>query len=415
MHKNRKKLAILFLALPLAACTGQTGAPAGSVPDNQLPVQTPGTDEEPGEGMQNGGSTDNGTADPADGGTSSENPDTDKNAGETGGASVTAGLTGETETAAAGLDTPWEIQFGGSAIYMTLRGGSIVKLENGQQTEQSIELDPAVLEEGEAGLLGLALAPDFEDSREAYAYHTYGQGDGMRNRVIRIKEDASGSGWSETSVLLDDIPGARVHDGGRIAFGPDGMLYVTTGDAQEDSLARDTGSLAGKILRMTPEGEVPDDNPIEGSLVYSYGHRNSQGIDWTEDGTLYASEHGPSGSPGGHDEMNRIEPGADYGWPDVMGDETGEGLTPPLFHTGEEAIAPSGIAATPDGKVLVANLVGESLMEFDPATNEMTEVLSGVGRIRDVAVREGRIYVITSNTDGRGSPSADDDKLLILR
>ncbi|QDH20491.1 PQQ-dependent sugar dehydrogenase [Saccharibacillus brassicae] len=425
-----KKLAALLLLLPLAACSGQTGAPAGSVPAGQSPVQTPNAGSEAGEGTDAG--TDPNEANGTDGADGKAEPGADGAAADTGndgksatsgsggtgagsGGSVTDGLTGETEIAAERLETPWEIQFAGDTVYMTLRGGSIAKVSGGRQTVQPVSLDPGVLEAGEGGMLGFALAPDFAESRAAYVYHTYGEGDGIRNRVIRIEEEPSGSGWTETAVLLDGIPGARVHDGGRIAFGPDGMLYVTTGDAQDESSAQDTGSVAGKILRMTPEGGVPGDNPIADSYVYSYGHRNSQGIDWLADGTMYASEHGPSGNPGGHDEMNEIVPGANYGWPDVLGDESGEGLTPPLYHTGEEAIAPSGIAATPDGKVLVANLRGESLTSFDPETGEMADVLSGVGRIRDVAVHDGQVYVLTNNTDGRGSPAEGDDKLLILR
>lgn len=412
--RERKKWAVLLLAFPLAACSGHTGAPSGSVPQGQSPAQTPES------GISPGGKTD----EPTEAGTPKDE-DTPEAGTETSGdpssappagnKDITANLTGKTETLADNLDTPWEIQFDGSTIYMTLRGGSIVKVKDGRQIEQSITMNSRVLEEGEAGLLGFALAPDFAYSREAYVYHTYGQGDNMRNRVIRIKENSDGTLWSETALLLDDIPGARVHDGGRIAFGPDGMLYVTTGDAQQESSAQDTASLAGKILRMTPDGGIPEDNPIEGSYAYSYGHRNSQGIDWLEDGAMYASEHGPSGNPGGHDEMNRIQAGGDYGWPDVIGDETGEGLIPPLYHTGEEAIAPSGIAATPDGKLLVANLAGQSLMRFDPKTGEMTEVIAGLGRIRDVAVQGGQIYILTNNTDGRGMPSDGDDRLLRLK
>lgn len=396
---NRKILVAPLLVISLAACSGQTGAPVGTVPDAQSPVHTPNTGSEAvDDTLKNT---------PAE---ESEEHTTTKDE-----SNITDGLTGEVETVTDNLDTPWEIQFDGDAVYMTLRGGSIVKFANGEQVEQPIAMNPEVLEEGEGGLLGFALDRDFEQSRTAYVYHTYGEGDGIRNRVIRIEEAAGGASWSETAVLLDDIPGARVHDGGRIAIGPDGMLYVTTGDAQDESSSQNVDSVAGKILRMTTEGEIPEDNPIEGSFVYSYGHRNSQGIAWLEDGTMYASEHGPSGNPGGHDEMNEIQAGANYGWPDVMGDETGDGLTPPLYHTGETATAPSGIAATSDGKLLVANLRGESLTAFDPASGEMTEILSGVGRIRDVAVKEGEIYILTNNTDGRGSPAEDDDKLLILR
>ncbi|MCQ4088614.1 sorbosone dehydrogenase family protein [Saccharibacillus sp. JS10] len=398
---RKKKLWMTpLLILSLTACSGQTGAPTGSVPNAQSPVQTPTTDSEIVDDTNDNEMTEN------------ENSDSAGSIEET---TFTSSLTGEVETVTDQLNTPWDIQFADDTIYMTLRGGSIVKFENGEQTQQTLTLSPEVLEEGEGGLLGFALAPDFADSRTAYVYHTYGEGNQIHNRVIQIKEAADGANWNETAVLLDDIPGARVHDGGRIAFGPDNMLYVTTGDAQDESSAQDPASVAGKILRMTPEGDIPSDNPIAGSLVYSYGHRNSQGIDWLEDGTMYASEHGPSGNPGGHDEMNKITPGANYGWPDVIGDAEGEGLTAPLYHTGETAIAPSGIAATPDGKLLVANLRGESLTLFDPQNNKMTELLTGVGRIRDVAIHDGQIYILTNNTDGRGSPSEKDDQLLIVR
>ncbi|OWA34893.1 quinoprotein glucose dehydrogenase [Saccharibacillus sp. O16] len=411
---SRKRWVALLLALPLTACGGQTGAPAGSVPAGQSPVQTPDNgvnlDEEPVDEQEKEESkpeaeADNEAADPKPV-QSVSSPTKDR---------LTANLTGQTETIADNLDTPWEIQFDGSTIYMPLRGGSIMKVQGGERIEQSITMNAKILEEGEGGLLGMALAPDFAKSRQAYVYHTYEQGDQIRNRVIRIQENSDGTLWSETAMLLEHIPGARVHDGGRIAFGKDGMLYVTTGDAQQDSLAQDPSSLAGKILRMTPEGKVPEDNPIPDSYVYSYGHRNSQGIDWTADGTLYASEHGPSGDPGGHDEMNQIQAGGNYGWPTVMGDENQDGLIPPLYHTGEEAIAPSGIAATPEGTLLVANLAGQSLMEFDPQTKQMKTVIEGLGRIRDVAVHEGQIYIVTNNTDGRGSPSAGDDRLLRLK
>ncbi|SDC05020.1 Glucose/arabinose dehydrogenase, beta-propeller fold [Paenibacillus sp. UNCCL117] len=314
------------------------------------------------------------------------------------------------ETAAEKLKTPWAIDFHGDVIYISERGGSMVKLADGVVQRQKVQLAKPVHQEGEGGFMGFVLTADYADTGQAYAYHTYKEGGQTLNRVVLLKED--GDSWREVKPLLERIPGSRFHNGGRLAIGPDKQLYITTGDAQEESVAQQKDSLAGKILRMTPQGDIPPDNPTPGSYVYSYGHRNPQGIAWSGDGSLYSSEHGPSGAPGGHDEINRIKPAANYGWPLIIGNERKEGMELPLYHSGERAIAPSGIAADGTGGFLVATLVGETLYRFNPQDNRMTVVLQEQGRLRDVKVKDGYAYVITNNTDGRGQAGASDDRLL---
>lgn len=314
---------------------------------------------------------------------------------------------------AKGLQTPWALAFDGETIYVSERKGAIVKIAGGTTTRQQVILNRPVKSVGEAGFLGFVLAPDFSKSREAYAYHSYEQDGKLYNRVIGLKETPDG--WQETKAYIEQIPGGNNHDGGRLAWGPDGNLYITTGDAGQDKLAQDKTSLAGKILRMTPGGAPPADNPVAGSLLYSYGHRNAQGLAWDAQGRLFSSEHGPSGMPGGHDELNLIEPGRNYGWPDVIGSEQKDGMTGPLYHTGQTAIAPSGVAIDPaSGALLVAALKGQKLLRYDPATKSIGTLLEGEGRLRDVKINGRKVYVLTNNTDGRGRPGQDDDRLLVL-
>ena len=227
---------------------------------------------------------------------------------------------------------------------------------------------------------------------------------------------------SEDKVLIDKIPGGPNHDGGRIQFGPDGKLYITTGDAGNAGLAQDKNSVAGKILRINSDGSIPEDNPFSGSPIYSYGHRNPQGLDWDESGNLVATEHGPRQ----HDEINVIVPGANYGWPDIIGDETMEGLVTPIMNTGDDTWAPSGAEfydgnKIPQwtGKFFVATLRGNHLhmIDFDIEKNKVLshqKLFAGdFGRLRDVATGpDGYLYFLTSNRDGRGSPEINDDRIL---
>lgn len=311
------------------------------------------------------------------------------------------------------LRTPWAIDFDGETIYISEREGNIVQIKNGDMTRQSVHTDKPVAQIGEGGFLGFALAPDFQDSGNAFAYHTYEQGEKLMNRLILLKQE--GSQWRESKVLLERIPGSNVHNGGRISIGPDEMLYVTTGDSGEEELAQNQESLAGKILRLTLDGKVPADNPNAGSYIYTLGHRNSQGLAWNSKEEMYSSEHGPSGSPGGHDEINEIKAGSNYGWPEIMGDELQEGMKSPIYHSSETAIAPSGIAFDDEDHLYVATLRGQKLYEFQPKNASLKVVLEGEGRLRDVKFHNGQMYVITNNTDGRGVPSDQDDRLLVLK
>lgn len=261
--------------------------------------------------------------------------------------------------------------------------------------------------------MGFVLAPDYEESKLAYVYHTYEESGRTLNRIALLKQE--GAEWAEQQALLEGIPGNSTHNGGRLAFGPDGMLYATTGDAQERSESQNKNSLAGKILRMTPDGKIPSDNPFLDSYVYSYGHRNPQGIAWTSDGEMYSTEHGPSGNPGGHDEINVIVPGSNYGWPTVYGDEKKDGLTPPIYHTGDPAIAPSGTIVDEQGRLVIATLRGEAIYRYDPATGKMDVIHKDEGRIRDVLLAGNKLFFVTNNRDGRGGLSSEaEDRLVVM-
>lgn len=341
-----------------------------------------------------------------------------------------------------GLEVPWSLVFlpDGRAL-VSERPGRIRLIRDGVLQEEPYAVLAAVeggkgligfiLElavGGEGGLMGLALHPDFPEEPYLYAMHTYRGPDGVKNRVIRL-EDRGDHGRFD-KVIIENIPGGLNHNGGRIAFGPDGMLYVTTGETFEAQLAADLNSLGGKILRLTPEGKVPEDNPFPDSPVYSFGHRNPQGLAWhPETGHLFASEHGPSGEFGlrAHDEINVIRPGGNYGWPNVVG---APGLKPyadPLVVWKETAVPPAGMAFY-DGDLFVAvlgrgALIRISLAQLGPGYRvERIERWfaqapheTRLGRIRDVvAAPDGRLYFLTSNRDGRGSPRPGDDKIYRL-
>lgn len=313
---------------------------------------------------------------------------------------------------AEGLDIPWAIAFDGDVAYISERQGSIAKVENGEVARSNVRLDKSVHHEAEGGFLGFVLAPDFPETGKAFAYHTYKQGNSTLNRIVELKLE--GNEWVEQKALLEGIPGSLYHNGGRLELGPDGYLYATTGDATVTSLSQDKKSLAGKILRLALDGSIPSDNPEQNSYVYSYGHRNPQGMAWAADGTFYSSEHGPSGRPGGHDEINKIEPGANYGWPDLIGDATAAGMVPPLYHTGDDAIAPSGTIIDDQGRLLIAALVGEGIYRYTPSTGEIQKWHEGEGRIRDLHLKDGKLYFITNNRDGRGNPLKEDDRLIVM-
>ncbi len=317
-----------------------------------------------------------------------------------------ATIAGAPQQVAADLDTPWSVVFrNGTPLVSERNSGQILELAP-DGSSRSIGTVQGVAARGESGLLGLAVG----SQGDLYVYST--AADGNRVQRFPISGQPGSLSLGQPDTLLDRIPAASTHDGGRIAFGPDGMLYVTAGDAQQRDSAQDRDSLAGKILRMTPNGDVPADNPFPGSLTYSYGHRNPQGLAWAEDGTMFATEFGQNT----WDELNIITPGANYGWPTVEGIAGREGFVDPVQQWRPGAASPSGMTHA-GGTLFLANLRGQVLRSVpvsDPATS--TEHFSReYGRIRDVTVSpDGRLWFLTNNTDGRGDPQPGDDRILAV-
>lgn len=316
-------------------------------------------------------------------------------------------IEGEEKTLATNLKVPWAIDFDGENFYISQREGSIVRVSlDGEVVEEQVQLSDNLSDASEAGFLGFLLHPEQENT--AFAYYTYENASGQFNRVVVLKNEDGV--WKETDILLDRIPSGFVHHGGRIKIGPDGKLYVTAGDAANPSVAQNLQSLGGKILRMNLDGSIPEDNPFEDSYVYSYGHRNPQGLVWDEQGVLYSSEHGQSA----HDEINRIKAGVNYGWPNIQGDQEAQGMKKPLAHSGQSTWAPSGMDIW-EGVLFVAQLRGEGILAVNPSTGETKQVITGYGRIRDVFILDGYLFFVTNNTDGRGNPGPEDDRFIAIK
>lgn len=317
------------------------------------------------------------------------------------------------EVVAEELEVPWEVVVLEEGRYLvTERTGALLLLEDGErhEIERFDELNEPLL--GEGGLLGIAVHPNFEANRQLYVFKTVDR-DAVENTVRRFEVDLEARELTDEEVIIDGVPSDRIHNGGRIAFGPDDHLYVTTGDANEPDLAQDRNSTAGKILRLTDDGSIPEDNPFDNE-VYSYGHRNAQGITWDDDGRMWATEHGPTA----RDELNRIEPGTNYGWPEIRGAETHPEMAEPAFHSSRyETWAPAG-GAYYDGSFFFAGLRGERLYEariVDGEINALTgHFASDYGRLRAVTLGPDAeyLYLTTSNTDGRGEERVGDDKLI---
>lgn len=330
--------------------------------------------------------------------------------------------TTETQTisvVAENLDTPWSIVFlPDSSMFVTERSGRVRRIDkSGKLDPAPVATIPKVKEVGEGGLLGITIHPNFSVNNYVYLYYTYSSnGSNTRNRVVRMTY--RDNELTDEKIIVDSIPGASNHNGGRIKFGPDGFLYVGTGDAQNPSQAQNTNTLGGKILRVTDDGKAAPGNPFN-NLVYSYGHRNVQGLAWDSAGQLWATEHGPSGGSfgTGNDELNKIEAGKNYGWPVIQGDQTRSGMETPRKNSGRNTTwAPSG-ASFVDSSLFFAGLRGQTLYEAVIQNNQVTKVrehLKGqYGRLRDVVVGpDGMLYVTTSNRDGRGTPSNTDDRIL---
>jgi glucose/arabinose dehydrogenase len=327
------------------------------------------------------------------------------------------------------LNTPWAIAFAPDGrIFVTERPGRIRVIQGKLRAEPWMGLDAANV--SEAGLLGLAPDPEFSSNHFVYVAYTYRTANGkLQNKLVRLAEDPkTGRGFLD-KVLIDNVAGNVNHDGGRVKFGPDGKLYWTLGDTLTTRYAQNLKSLNGKILRLNPDGSIPADNPFPNSYVYSYGHRNPQGLAW-QPGTrrLYATEHGPSGFQGCcRDELNYVEPGKNYGWPEIRGDEVKEGMVSPVISSGTgETWAPTGATFVSHGpwagSLLFTGLRGETLYRVtidanDPRKAILQERLfyRQFGRLRDVAESpDGNLYLLTSNRDGRGSPNAEDDRVIRL-
>jgi glucose/arabinose dehydrogenase len=304
------------------------------------------------------------------------------------------------------LNYPWDVERAGDRLILTEAAGNIVIVQNGQLRRYPVRTSDPIVNEGGGGLLGMALSSDFQASGIAYFYHSYTSASGLTNKVIEARFD--GSTWRETRVLLAGIPGHRLYNGGRIAIGPDGNLYVTTGWTENRERPQDRGNLAGKVLRMTLDGRVPADNPFAGSYVYSYGHRNPQGLTWNDEGDLFVAEHGQSA----HDEINLVEPGTNYGWPLITGDQKRAGMETPWLQSEADTWAPSGIAFS-GPELLVTALVGRGLYIFNEDTGALELVFTSGDRLRDVLPSGPDIYVITTNRSPRAEGPSD-DRLLRL-
>lgn len=334
------------------------------------------------------------------------------------------------ETVATGLVVPWSFVWTSpSRMLVTERSGQVRVIEDGKLLTDPIYTFDDVARFGEAGLLSVALDPNYASNSHVYFSLTRQTKNGNELQVVRLTEE-DGS-LKNPIIIISGIPAAQYHDGSALAFGPDGKLYLTTGDATDKNTPQNLDSIAGKTLRLNSDGSVPDDNPFPNSLVYSYGHRNSQGIDWhSVTGELYASEHGPSviDGPTGGDEVNRIVAGENYGWPLVSHEQTLDGAKDPLV-VFTPAEAPASMLVY-SGKVFpqftnnlfFGALRGEGIVRLvldssNPDKVVQTEKLSGVefGRIRFVAEGpDGYIYFSTSNRDGRGEPASGDDQIMRL-
>nr|WP_203870900.1 PQQ-dependent sugar dehydrogenase [Plantactinospora endophytica] len=313
------------------------------------------------------------------------------------------GRPGSVQTLVRDLAAPWGLAFlpDGTAL-VTERDSKRVLQVSGGTAREVARIEEAA-PSGEGGLLGLAVSPAYATDRWVYVYYTAADD----NRIARLR-----LGEPAREIVLSGIPrGSRTHNGGRIAFGPDGMLYVGTGDAGDRDAAQDRNSLAGKILRMTPDGRPAPGNPFRDTLVYSYGHRNVQGLGWHADGTMWAAEFGQNH----YDELNRIRAGGNYGWPEVEGDSDDNRFVAPVATWGTDEASPSGLAVVGD-RVWLACLRGQRLYRIGTDGQAAEALLTGdYGRLRHVApAPDGSLWVLTSNRDGRGSPEDGDDRILRL-
>lgn len=329
------------------------------------------------------------------------------------------------------LEVPWSLLFlpDGRAL-VTERPGRIRLIKDGKlaDTEQAPYLAIGdVHASGEGGLMGLEKDPLFEQNGYLYVMYTYQKDGTTYNKVVRLKENVAKTSATVDKVILDEMPGGSNHNGGRIKFGPDGMLYIGAGETFVKELAQDMNSLGGKILRITRDGDIPADNPFADSPIWSLGNRNVQGLTWhPQTNELFASEHGPSGEMGSaHDEVNVITKGKNYGWPLVIGAPGNPSYVDPLWYWPGPAVPPGGLSFY-EGDLFLGCLGCKSLIRIKIAKttewhvttierwfNNTTSGPGKYGRIREVTPGpDGALYITTSNRDGRGEVQVNDDKIL---
>ncbi|MEW1611042.1 MULTISPECIES: PQQ-dependent sugar dehydrogenase [unclassified Streptomyces] len=317
------------------------------------------------------------------------------------------------------LKSPWGLTAlpGGDLLVASRDEGTIHRIDGGSGKQTLLGSVPGVSPAGEGGLLGLAVPSTFGADGWVYAYFTTASD----NRIVRMSYDEkrpAGQQLGAPDTILRSIPKGNIHNGGRIAFGPDRMLYAGTGETGDTGLAQDKESLAGKILRMTPDGEPVHGNPEADSVVYSYGHRNVQGLAWDAEKRLWAAEFGQNT----WDELNLVEPGGNYGWPEVEGREGADGFIDPVAQWKTSEASLSGIAYA-QGSIWMAGLRGERLWRIPLSGDSAEEPLADPqsfleeehGRLRTVVGAGGdRLWVVTSNSDGRGEPKPGDDRILLV-
>jgi glucose/arabinose dehydrogenase len=334
------------------------------------------------------------------------------------------------ETVATGLEVPWGFAFlpDGSLLF-TERPGRVRIIEGGKLRSEPVFKVPDVEPSGESGLMDISLHPNFAQNKQVYLSYAYRGDGGQRVKIVRYRFD--GKTLTEPKIIIENIPAAPNHAGTRARFGPDGKLYVTTGDSTDWNLAQKTDSLAGKTLRLNDDGSVPEDNPFTKDKnyrpeIYSVGHRNAQGLAWSAEGLMFQTEHGPSGfegKGGGADEMNFVERGKNYGWAEIWGKQTRAGMEAPLLEY-TPACAPASAmiykgAAFPafKGNFFFGCLRGARIIRVRLSGSSVVaqeNLLEGkFGRIREMAEGpDGAIYFSTSNRDGRGSAAATDDRIM---
>jgi len=314
---------------------------------------------------------------------------------------------------ATNLEKPWAIGFADDKIFVTEKVGRVRVIESGILLDDPLAtLRTANVFDG--GLLGIAVHPAFDKNHFIYVYYTYEKDGALWNKILRITE--SNNKLDAAKTIFDNIPGSVYNNGGIIKFGPDGKLYVGTGYVSDSHGPQDIQSLEGKILRLNDDGTIPDDNPFSNSPVFSFGHMNPKGLGWDNVGNLFVTEMGPSKN----DEINLVRSGGNYGWPEQECSGNEEFIDPIVCY--DPAIEPGGIVfyygdkIKLDNPLVLASLRASQLFNLeidDEEVKSQTSILSGIGRIRDVAVGpDGYLYLITSNTDGKGFPDASDDKLL---